>query len=55
MENKDKQIEVRQQDNSCDKYPEIEEATEAMRRISTVEETKAKNLFEYAPSYFPIR
>ena len=55
MNNNDEKNKTNHSENASDRYPEIKEAIEAMRRISTVEGVKAKDIFECAPSYFPMR
>ena len=55
MKDNNEKDKVSQPEDAFVKYPEIKEAIEAMRRISTVEGVKAKDAFECVPTYFPMR
>lgn len=42
-------------DESFDKYPEIKEAIEAMKRMTMAAGAKTQHAFDYTPSYFPLK
>lgn len=41
-------------EENLNKHPEIQEAVETMKRISAIDNKRARETFEHEPVYFPV-